>query len=62
MRGAVVGGPLGQETTLREGDFIRFPGDIPHVLRADSKKAVVHVVTTVPQAQQFGTQRSRPLR
>ena len=53
MQGAIVAGPVGQETTLREGDFIRFPGDVPHVLRAGSKKAILHVVTTVPQAQQF---------
>lgn len=61
MQGAVVCGPVGQETTLREGDFIRFPGDIPHVLRAGTKKAAVHIVTTVPQAQQFSNHRRRPL-
>jgi transcriptional regulator with XRE-family HTH domain len=55
VQGTVVTGPAGQEMTLREGDFIRFPGDLPHVFRAGSKKATVHVVTTVPQAQQFSS-------
>jgi transcriptional regulator with XRE-family HTH domain len=55
LRGLVAAGPAGQEVTLRAGDFIRFPGDVPHVFRATSKTAVLHVVTTVPQAQQFRT-------
>jgi transcriptional regulator with XRE-family HTH domain len=55
LRGLVTAGPAGQEATLRAGDFIRFPGDVPHVFRATSKTAVLHVVTTVPQAQQFRT-------
>jgi transcriptional regulator with XRE-family HTH domain len=53
VRGVVVAGPAGQETTLRQGDFARFPCDVPHVLRASSRTATVHVVTTIPQARQF---------
>jgi transcriptional regulator with XRE-family HTH domain len=53
LRGLVTAGPVGQEVALRSGDFIRFPGDVPHMFRATSKMAVLHVVTTVPQAQQF---------
>jgi transcriptional regulator with XRE-family HTH domain len=53
MHGVVIAGPSTQEVTLRKGDFIRFPGDVPHVFRATSPTAALHVVTTVPQAQQF---------
>jgi transcriptional regulator with XRE-family HTH domain len=53
VRGSVVAGPAGQESVVHEGDFIRFPGDVPHVLRCTSHSAVLHVVTTVPQVQQF---------
>src|SRR5215469_4144613 len=34
MHGEVVAGPSGQEVTLHKGDFIRFPGDVPHLFRA----------------------------
>jgi transcriptional regulator with XRE-family HTH domain len=56
VHGSVVTGPVGEETTLRKGDFIRFPGDVAHVLRAASHRAVLHVVTTVPQARQFSSE------
>jgi transcriptional regulator with XRE-family HTH domain len=51
--GVVTAGPSSQEVTLRKGDFIRFPGDVPHLFRATTPAAALHVVTTVPQAQQF---------
>ncbi|WP_028928599.1 helix-turn-helix domain-containing protein [Pseudonocardia asaccharolytica] len=55
VAGSVVAGPVGQETTVAEGDFIRFPGDLPHLFRCTSGRAVLHVVTTVPQVQQFAS-------
>jgi transcriptional regulator with XRE-family HTH domain len=53
ISGRVLAGPADDVQTLREGDFIRFPGDVPHVLRSVSARAQAHVVTTVPQVQQF---------
>lgn len=53
ISGTVVAGPTDDPRTLHAGDFIRFPGDVPHVLRASSGAALVHVVTTVPQVKQF---------
>jgi transcriptional regulator with XRE-family HTH domain len=54
MSGAVLAGPVDDLHELAPGDFIRFAGDVPHVLRAVSGTAVAHVVTTVPRVQQFG--------
>ena len=53
LSGRVVAGPVDDQHRLERGDFIRFPGDVPHVLGAASGTATVHVVTTLPQAQQF---------
>ena len=53
VSGAVLAGPADDAQTLRDGDFIRFPADLPHVLRSSSGRGLVHVVTTVPQVQQF---------
>jgi transcriptional regulator with XRE-family HTH domain len=53
VSGRVVAGPVDDRHRLGAGDFIRFPGDVPHVLEAVSGTAVVHLVTTVPQVQQF---------
>jgi transcriptional regulator with XRE-family HTH domain len=53
LSGRVVAGPVDDQHRLDRGDFIRFPGDVPHVLGAASGTATVHVVTTLPQAQQF---------
>ena len=49
----VLAGPVDDQHRLERGDFIRFPGDVPHVLGAASGTATVHLVTTLPQAQQF---------
>jgi quercetin dioxygenase-like cupin family protein len=54
LLGEVLAGPAGEVVVLAEGDFIRFPGDSPHVVAASSTTARVHMVTTVPQTQQFG--------
>jgi transcriptional regulator with XRE-family HTH domain len=53
ISGRVLAGPLDDRHRLSAGDFIRFPADVPHLLGASSGTAVAHVVTTVPQVQQF---------
>jgi DNA-binding XRE family transcriptional regulator len=53
ISGAVLAGPAEEVQALDRGDFIRFPGDVPHVLRSSSARALVHILTTVPQVQQF---------
>ena len=54
LTGRLLAGPMEDLHTLDAGDFVRFAGDVPHVLRsATATTAVVHVVTTVPQVQQF---------
>lgn len=53
VSGRVSAGPEHDQQNLQAGDFVRFPGDVPHVLQAMTPQAVVHVVTTVPQVQQF---------
>lgn len=55
MSGSVVAGTVDDQHRLTAGDFIRFPADVPHLLGATSGSATVHVVTTVPKVQQFGT-------
>ena len=55
LSGRVVAGPVDDQHRLERGDFIRFPGDVPHVLGAASGTVTLHVVTTLPQAQQFTT-------
>jgi quercetin dioxygenase-like cupin family protein len=54
ISGRVVAGTENDRHRLSTGDFIRFPGDVPHVLGATSGSATVLLVTTVPQVQQFG--------
>jgi hypothetical protein len=39
---------------MARGDFIRFPGDLPHQTLVLTQEAVVHMVTTVPQVPQTG--------
>ncbi|MFC4942981.1 helix-turn-helix domain-containing protein [Pseudonocardia sp. GCM10023141] len=54
LTGEVLAGPVEDLHPLGPGDFIRFAGDVPHVLRAATDGgATVHVVTTVPKVQQF---------
>lgn len=47
-------GPVGELVEVARGDFIRFPGDLPHVTSALTQEVVVHIVTTVPQVPQTG--------
>jgi transcriptional regulator with XRE-family HTH domain len=53
MAGEVLAGPVEDVHQLAAGDFIRFAGDVPHVLRSASGTALAHVVTTVPRVQHF---------
>ncbi len=39
---------------MSRGDFIRFPGDLPHQTSVLTQEAVVHMVTTVPHVSQIG--------
>jgi DNA-binding XRE family transcriptional regulator len=54
VAGRVLAGTVDDRHRLTGGDFIRFPGDVPHVLGATTGSATVHLVTTVPRVQQFG--------
>jgi transcriptional regulator with XRE-family HTH domain len=55
MSGKVSIGPVGEEITVSRGDFVRFPGDVPHATSVWSDSAVLHMVTTIPQVSQIGT-------
>ena len=55
MSGKVSIGPVGEEITASRGDFVRFPGDVPHATSVWSETAVLHMVTTIPQVSQIGT-------
>jgi transcriptional regulator with XRE-family HTH domain len=55
MSGKVSIGPAGEEITVSRGDFVRFPGDVPHTTSVWSDSAVLHMVTTIPQVAQIGT-------
>jgi len=54
ISGRVWAGPVTEPVELSAGDFIRFPGDTPHLLACRSERASAHMVTTVPQVRQFG--------
>ncbi|MCG5220905.1 helix-turn-helix domain-containing protein [Streptosporangium soli] len=47
-------GPAGEQVEVAAGDFVRFPGDTVHTQQSLTPKALMHVVTTVPQVPQFG--------
>jgi transcriptional regulator with XRE-family HTH domain len=55
LSGKVSIGPAGEEITVSRGDFVRFPGDVPHATSVSSESAVLHMVTTIPQVSQVGT-------
>lgn len=54
VSGKVRIGPLTDLVDLGAGDFVRFPGDIPHRQVGLSERALLHMVTTLPQVRQFG--------
>jgi transcriptional regulator with XRE-family HTH domain len=53
VSGHVWAGTVDDRHRLTAGDFIRLPGDVPHLLGATRGVATVHLVTTVPRVQQF---------
>ena len=53
VAGRVLAGTVDDQHRLAAGDFIRFPGDVPHVLASTTGSATVHLVTTFPRVQQF---------
>ncbi|MFG2948407.1 helix-turn-helix domain-containing protein [Streptomyces adustus] len=54
VTGKLRTGPLAEPVELAAGDFVRFPGDVPHRHVCLSERVVAHMVTTVPQVRQFG--------
>ncbi|WSQ15145.1 cupin domain-containing protein [Streptomyces sp. NBC_01231] len=54
ITGKLRTGPLTEPVDLAVGDFVRFPGDVPHRHVCLSERVVAHVVTTLPQVRQFG--------
>ncbi len=54
ITGKLRTGPLNESVDVAAGDFVRFPGDVPHRHICLSERVVAHVVTTLPQVRQFG--------
>ena len=54
ISGRLRTGPRTEPVDVGPGDFVRFPGDVPHGYTCLTEHAVAHVVTTVPQVRQFG--------
>lgn len=54
ITGKLRTGPLNEPVDLAAGDFVRFPGDVPHRLLCLSERVAAHMVTTIPQVRQFG--------
>ncbi|MEV0341853.1 XRE family transcriptional regulator [Nocardia sp. NPDC050713] len=54
ITGKLRTGPLNDTVDLAAGDFVRFPGDVPHRHVCLSERVVAHMVTTLPQVRQFG--------
>ena len=60
VAGKVRLGPVTDLVEISAGDFVRFPGDIVHRLTCLGDRALLHMVTTLPQVRQFGpTSRGR---
>lgn len=60
MQGRVRIGPAGEEADVARGDFIRFPGDVPHQTVVQAETAVLYMVTTVPHVSQTGARPRDP--
>lgn len=54
ITGKLRTGPLSEPVDLSAGDFVRFPGDVPHRHVCLTDRVVAHMVTTVPQVRQIG--------
>lgn len=53
IEGEAEVGPVGQTVHLTVGDYVKFPADTPHVLRARTSMALLHVLTSYPQVPQL---------
>ncbi|MCH5672884.1 helix-turn-helix domain-containing protein [Streptomyces gilvus] len=53
ITGKVRTGPLDEPVDLSAGDFVRFPGDVPHQVVCLSEAATAHMVTTLPQVRRI---------
>ncbi|MGO1507145.1 MAG: helix-turn-helix domain-containing protein [Microbacterium sp.] len=54
LEGRVELGPEGRTIEAEEGDFVRFPGEGPHLFQSITSAALVFVVTTTPQQSMRG--------
>lgn len=53
ITGKLRTGPLNDPVDLSAGDFVRFPGDVPHHLVCLSDTVTAHLVTTIPQVRRI---------
>jgi transcriptional regulator with XRE-family HTH domain len=53
LSGEVCLGPVGEAVCAARGDFVSFPGDVPHQTLARSATAILHMVTTIPHDAQL---------
>jgi transcriptional regulator with XRE-family HTH domain len=60
MSGNLSIGPVGEQVSVARGDFVRFPGDVPHQTLVMSETAVLHMVTTIPHISQIEHAREDP--
>lgn len=51
ISGRVRVGPLESPVELAAGDFVRYPGDRPHVYESLDEQSMMHVVVSVPRVQ-----------
>jgi transcriptional regulator with XRE-family HTH domain len=53
LTGLVCLGPVGEVVCAARGDFVSFPGDVPHQTHLRSATAILHMVTTIPHEAQL---------
>jgi transcriptional regulator with XRE-family HTH domain len=53
LSGEVCLGPVGEVVCAAPGDFVSFPGDVPHQTHPRSATAILHMVTTIPHDAQL---------
>ncbi len=51
ISGRVRVGPVDSPVELAAGDFVRYPGDRPHLYESLDEESLVHVVVSVPRVQ-----------
>ncbi len=61
INGRVRVGPVESPVELAAGDFVRYPGDRPHLYESLVDESLLHVVVSVPRVQP-GTGGSNPTR